>query len=92
MTRLEHIKAGDTVSVDSLGEIYRVQQIVQAANGHEFELDSLTLKNINNNGTRVWSTGGLFPNLRKVQVSGAHRTASEYGNDEIRWPDGLQHY
>ena len=20
------------------------------------------------------------------------RTASEYGNDEIRWPDGLQHY
>lgn len=20
------------------------------------------------------------------------RSASEYGNDEIRWPDGLQHY
>lgn len=26
------------------------------------------------------------------QASRARRTASEYGNDEIRWPDGLQNY
>lgn len=33
--------------------------------------------------------------LNRVQIvalKAIGRTASEYGNDEIRWPDGLQHY
>ena len=36
--------------------------------------------------------------IRRTQCEDANRnavlnrTASEYGNDEIRWPDGLQHY
>jgi hypothetical protein len=31
--------------------------------------------------------------IAKIEAAGPiGRTASEYGNDEIRWPDGLQHY
>lgn len=42
--------------------------------------------------------GSHIPGLGKVVAVGetavfsSPRLASEYGNDEIRWPDGLQHY
>lgn len=60
------IRNGDYVEVDTSGERYIVQQIVPAKNGALHEYDSLVLKNVANHGMRVWSTGGYFPDLRKV--------------------------
>jgi len=37
-----------------------------------------------------YAVGSRIPGLgRVVELA---RIASEYGNEEIRWPDGLQHY
>lgn len=58
------IRAGDTVT--DLQDTYIVQSIRHAKNGAPFELDSLTLKNTVTHGTRVWSCGGYFRQIRKV--------------------------
>lgn len=34
----------------------------------------------------------IYPQATQTQCEDANRTASEYVNDEFRWPDGLQHY
>lgn len=60
------LRSGDLITLDGDGETYAVQSIALAKNGTAFELEHLTVKNVTTKGTRVFSTGGYFPQLRKV--------------------------
>jgi len=43
---------------------------------------------------RLWPSGTntVVEEQSSIDLKPTGRLASEYGNDEIRWPDGLQHY
>ena len=56
---------------------------------------SLVIRTCDACEAKRWNKAGAQRTAEDIRESRLHsggRRASEYGNDEIRWPDGLQHY